>query len=197
MSELMSKLFFEKFNEKVAINKNEQEGIEAHLIFKRLRKHQYLLQEGDVCKYIAFVNKGALKSFVIEENGIDRIRQFAIEGWTISDLFSFLTEEPATLNIDALEDTELVLISKTAHNELLKSHPKYETYMRLLITNAYTSLQNRLSLTHSQSLEDQYVGFISRYPDISNRVPQYMIASYLGLTPETLSRLRRKMASKH
>ncbi|RYY20805.1 MAG: Crp/Fnr family transcriptional regulator, partial [Sphingobacteriaceae bacterium] len=157
---------------------------------------QYLLQEGDVCKYIAFVTKGALRSYTVEENGTERITQFAVEGWTIADLYSFLTAEPATHNIDALEDTELVLISRAAHEELLQKVDQYGTYMRLLVTGAYLALQKRFNSTVSQSLEEQYTSFISRYPEIASCVPQHMIASYLGLTPETISRLRRKMATR-
>jgi len=119
-----------------------------------------------------------------------------LEGWTISDLFSFLTGEPATYNIDALEDAELVLISKSAHEELLRTQPKYETYMRLLITNAYVALQRRLTSVISVPNEEQYTTFTQIYPDIVQRVPQHMIASYLGLTPATLSRVRKRIVSK-
>jgi CRP-like cAMP-binding protein len=117
-----------------------------------------------------------------------------LEGWTISDLFSFLTGEPATYHIDALEDAQVVLITKPAHEELLRKQPKYETYMRLLITGAYIALQRRLTSTISVSIEERYKSFTEMYPDIVQRVPQHMIASYLGLTPETLSRVRKKMA---
>ena len=152
------------------------------------------MQEGDVCKTIAFVEKGALREYSVDETGAEHIIQFAIEGWTISDLFSFLTGEPATYNIDALEDAELVLISKSANEELLQKFPKYETYTRLQITGAYLAMQKRLNSIHSMSLEERYVDFIKLYPNIVQRVPQHMIASYLGLQPETLSRIRRKMS---
>jgi CRP-like cAMP-binding protein len=113
-----------------------------------------------------------------------------------SDLYSFLTGEPATYNIDALEDAELVLISKAAHEELLKKVQKYETYQRMQITSAYIALQKRLTSTNSLSLEERYTSLIVKYPDILQRVPQHMIASYMGLTPETLSRVKRKMARR-
>lgn len=189
----MYDLFFQKFNEKVPLTDEEQEQIRAYLTPKKLRKRQYLLQEGDICKAIAFVEKGALREYSVD-NGSDHIIQFALEGWTISDLFSFLTGEPASYNIDALEDAELVLITRSAHEELLKKQPKYGTYMRLLITGAYIALQRRLTSTISVSVEERYRSFTEMYPDIVQRVPQHMIASYLGLTPETLSRARKKMA---
>jgi CRP-like cAMP-binding protein len=191
----MYELFFQKFNEKVPLSAEEQEQIKAYLTPKKMRKRQYLLQEGDVCKTIAFVEKGALREYAVE-NGNEHIIQFAIEGWTISDLFSFLTGEPATYNIDALEDAELVLISRSAHEELLKKQPKYETYIRLLITGAYIALRRRLTSNFSLPADERYTDFTETYPDIAQRVPQHMIASYMGLTPETLSRVRKKIAGR-
>lgn len=192
----MYELFFQKFNEKVLLTPEEQEQIKAYLTPKKLRKRQYLLQEGDVCRSIAFVENGALRAYTVDENSNEHIVQFAIEGWTISDLFSFLTAEPATYNIDALEDTVLVLITRAAHEELLKIQPKYETYMRLLITGAYIALQRRLTSNISLPAEERYTRFTEIYPDIAQRVPQHMIASYMGLSPETLSRVRKKKADR-
>ena len=192
----MYELFFHKFNEKVNLSEEEEEFIKQYLTPKKLRKKQYLLQEGDVCKHIAFVEKGALKAYVVDDAGAESIIQFALEGWVISDLYSFLTGEPATYNIDALENAELVLISKSAHEELLKKLPKYETYIRLQITGAYIALQKRLTSIISLPLEERYKNFLATYPNIAQRVPQHMIASYMGLTPETLSRVRSRMASR-
>ena len=192
----MYELFFKKLSEKIAFTQDEQAIIKTYLTPKKLRKKQYLLQEGDVCKVIAFVEKGALREYSISENGAEHIIQFALEGWTISDLYSFLTGEPATYNIDALEDSELVLISKAAQEELLKKVPKYETYTRLQLTGAYLAMQKRVTSIISLSLEQRYANLTSVYPNIIQRVPQHMIASYMGLTPETLSRVRRKMTGK-
>jgi CRP-like cAMP-binding protein len=191
----MYELFFQKFKEKVPLNAQEEEHIKSYLTPKKIRKKQYLLQEGDICKALAFVEKGMLREYLVDDTA-EHIIQFAIEGWTIADLLSFLTSEPATYNIDAIEDSELVLISKSAHEELLCKEPKYETYMRLLMTNAYVALQKRLTSFISAPVEDQYTTFTRMYPDIVQRVPQHMIASYMGLTPETLSRVRKKITRK-
>ena len=190
----MYELFFQSFNEKVPLTDKEQELIKNYLTPKKVRKKQYLLQEGDICKASIFVEKGALRGYSVDNNGAEHIIQFALEGWTISDLFSFLTGEPATYNIDALENSELVIISKSAHEEMLQKFHKYETYMRLQITGAYLAMQKRLNSINTLSLEERYLDFTTIYPNIVQRVPQHMIASYLGFQPETLSRIRRKLS---
>jgi CRP-like cAMP-binding protein len=192
----MYEIFFQKFNEKVTLSEEEEAVVKQYLIPKKLRKKQYLLQEGDVCKHVAFVEKGALKAYVVDYGGTESIVQFALEGWIISDLYSFLTDEPSTYNIDALENSELMLISKSAHEELLQRLPKYETYIRLQITGAYIALQKRLTSIISLPLDERYKNFLARYPNIAQRVPQHMIASFMGLTPETLSRVRSRMSSR-
>ncbi|MGV3508680.1 MAG: Crp/Fnr family transcriptional regulator [Sphingobacteriaceae bacterium] len=192
----MYEVFFESFNSKVPLTAEDETQIKKYLSPKKLRKKQYLLQEGDVCKTIAFIEKGALRSYSLDENGNERIIQFGIEGWIISDLYSFLTGESATYNIDAVEDSELLLINKSAHEEMLLTMPKYETFTRLNITGAYLAMQRRLTSIISMPLEERYSNFIEQYPHIVQRFPQHMIASYMGLTPETLSRLRRRISSK-
>jgi CRP-like cAMP-binding protein len=192
----MYELFFQNFNSKVALTAEEEALIKNYLTPKKLRKKQYLLQDGDVCKSIAFIEKGALKSYSVDDNGSEHIIQFGLEGWIIADLYSFLTGEPATYNIDAIEDAELVLINKAAHEELLVKVPKYETFTRLNITGAYLAMQKRLTSIIGSPVEERYSTFTALYPNIVQRVPQHMIASYMGLTPETLSRIRRRILSK-
>lgn len=191
----MFDLYFQNFNSKVTIEESDKELIKTHLSIKKLKRKQFLLQEGDVCRTIAFVEKGMLRSFSVDEDGTERIMQFAPEGWFIADLYSFLTGEPATYNIEALEDAELAVMSKESHEDLLKKCPKYETFHRELITSAYIALQKRLSSIISFTVEERYEAFMVQYPHIAQRVPQHMIASYMGLTPETLSRVRKRIAS--
>lgn len=192
----MYSLFFRTLSEKFHFSEADLEILKNELKPKKIRKKQYLLQEGDVCKFMSFVEKGALRSYTVDEKGAEHIIQFALEGWTISDLYSFLTGEPATYNIDAVEDSELVLISKEAHEKLIETLPKYESYMRIQLTGAYIAMQKRLTSIISLPLEERYAGFTATYPQIVQRFPQHMIASYMGLTPETLSRVRRKMNRK-
>ena len=192
----MFNLFFRKFNEKVVLTPEEETFIKQFLTPKKLRKKQYFLQEGDTGKGICFVEKGALRAYVPDEEGNEHITAFAFEGWTIGDLNSFIRDEPATLNIDALEDCELMVISKQAHDELLQKMPKYETYIRMLVTDAYIALQRRTTIMISLPLEERYLAFTQMYPTLFQRVPQHMIASFMGLSPETLSRVRSRIANK-
>jgi CRP-like cAMP-binding protein len=192
----MYEKFFQKFNEKISLLPEEEEFLRQHLTPKKLRRKQYLLQEGDICKHLCVVEKGALRAYVLDEKGNEHITAFALEGWTMGDLASFINEEPATLNIDALEDCELVLISKSAHDELLQKMPKYETYIRKLMTDAYMALQKRTTNMISLPLEERYNALMQMYPNIVQRVPQHMVASFMGLSPETLSRVRSRISGK-
>ena len=189
----MYEVFFESLKSKAGFHDEDLALVRIHLTPKKLRRKQYLLQEGDVCKNIAFVEKGALRTYTVDDLGTEHILQFALEGWTISDLYSFLTGEASTYNIDALEAAELVLVSKAAHEEMLQTIPKYETYVRLQVTGAYIALQRRITSVLSLTTEERYKNFTATYPNIVQRVPQHMIASFMGLTPETLSRVRKRM----
>ena len=189
----MYEIFFESLKSKAGFHDEDLALVRIHLTPKKLRRKQYLLQEGDVCKNIAFVEKGALRTYTVDELGTEHILQFALEGWTISDLYSFLSGEASSYNIDALEAAELVLVSKAAHEEMLQTIPKYETYVRLQVTGAYIALQRRITSVLSLTTEERYKNFTATYPNIVQRVPQHMIASFMGLTPETLSRVRKRM----
>ncbi|MEZ0483331.1 Crp/Fnr family transcriptional regulator [Fibrella aquatica] len=188
--------YFQHFTEKVPLTADERALIQRFLSVKKIRKKQYLLQEGDVCKVIAFVEKGALRSYTVDSDGKEHILQFALEGWFISDLYSFLAGDVSVYNIEAIEDSELVLINQSAYQELLTHSPSYQAYMLQLITGAYIALQKRLNATVSLSPEERYKDLITLYPDIVQRVPQHMIASYMGFTPETLSRIRRRLTER-
>ena len=190
----MFELLQQKITEKVTLTNEELAYCKTVFMPKKLRKRQYLLQEGDVCKYQAFVVKGILRSYTIDEKGAEHILQFAPEGWWITDLYSYLTGEPTSFAIEALEDAELLLITRTEWEELMRKVPKLEHYFRVLIQNHLIATQRRLLQTLSQTAEEKYIRFAETYPACMQRVPQHMIASYLGITRETLSRLRKQMA---
>ena len=192
----MYDIYFQHLARKITLTSDERALIQRFLSVKKIRRKQYLLQEGDVCKVIAFVEKGALRSYTVDSEGREHIVQFALEGWFIADLYSFLTGEVSSYTIEAIDDSELVQINQSAYKELLQQSICYQTYMLELITGAYIALQKRLTSTVSLSPEERYQDLIALYPDIVQRVPQHMIASYMGLTPETLSRIRRRLTGK-
>lgn len=190
----MFELLFQKFEEKVQLTNEEREISKSFFTPKKLRKRQYLLQEGDPCKYVAFVEKGMLRSYAIDDKGGEHIMQFAFEGWWISDQYSFLTGEPSSYTIDALEDCELLLLTHAAEEDMLKKIPKFERFFRILLQNSMIAMQRRLVSSLSHTAEEKYTELIESCPTIPQRVPQHMMASYLGITPETLSRIRKQMA---
>ena len=188
--------YFQSFNKKVPLTEKEREVIEEYLTLKKIRKRQYLLQEGDISKSVAFVERGALRLYKVSEDGTEHIVQFALEGRFLTDLYSFLTNEPSIFNIDAIEDSELVLISRSASDELQKRSTKYLEYILLETSEFYIDLERRLTYTISLNIDERYKDLITHFPDIIQRAPQHMIASYMGLTPETLSRVRRRISTK-
>lgn len=193
----MFELLFEKFDEKIFLTKEEKELSRSFFIPKKLRKKQYLLQEGDVSKYVAFVEKGLLRSYTVHDRGSEHIVQFAFEGWWISDHYSYLTSEPSEYNIDALEDSELLLLTKQAEDEMLEKIPKFERFFRILLQNSLIATQKRLVSSLSQTAEERYTELVKACPEsLPQRIPQHMLASFLGITPETLSRVRKQMAMK-
>ena len=195
----MTEFLFQKFDEKIELTEEEKKLSQRFFIPKKLRKKQYLLQEGDVCKYIAFVEKGLLRSYTVDDKGNEHITQFAFDGWWISDQYSYLTGEPSEYNIEVMEDCELLLLTKQAEEEMLGRIPKLERFFRLLLQNNLISTQKRLVSSFSQTAEERYnefMGSCPTSPNLLNRIPQHMLASYLGISAETLSRIRRQMAVK-
>ena len=188
--------FLNTLSKAITLTEADKTIYRQHIIVKKLRKRQYLLQEGEICKYVAFVSKGMLRAYLVDEKNNERIIQFAPEGWFISDLNSFITNEVSSLNIDAIEDSELVLVSQVAHAHLEKIIPEIFKFNYMQFRGAYIAMQKRLTNMFTLSAEEKYIKLLNIYPDIMQRVPQHMIDSYLGLTAETLSRVRKKLIAK-
>lgn len=181
---------------KIVLSNEGIDQLKHFFIPKKLRKRQYLLNAGDVCQYITFVEKGLLRSFSVDEGGHEHVMQFAMEGWWISDMASFLSGDQALHNIEAVEDSELLLLTKQAMDEMIDNIPSMERYFRLLMQNSIIALQRRIRVVQTYSAEEVYLKLMEVQPEIISRAPQQHVASYLGITPETLSRIRKQVSTK-
>jgi CRP-like cAMP-binding protein len=179
---------------KISVSDAEFEIVKTFFKPKKLRKKQFLLQEGDICYRLAFVEKGSLYSYSTDGKGIQHVIQFAFDGWWIADLYSYLTGEKSLYRIEALENCELLILDQEDEKELIRQFPRYEVYTKILYQNAYVALQRRLEATLGLSAEEKYSRLMDNYPSLSERVPQHLLASYLGITPETLSRIRKQIS---
>lgn len=183
-------------NSIVSLSNEEVTLLTSHFRQRLLKKKEFLFEQGDVVKYESFIVRGCLKTYAINEKGEEHILQFSIENWWIGDLYSFWTGEPGRYNIVALEDCELLTIDNESLEKLFLRIPKMERYFRILLKNAFIASQGRIYGNIGQSAEERYLDFINRYPSMEQRIPQYMVASYLGITPEFLSKIRRRLVSR-
>lgn len=189
----MSQLLINNIQKYVQLNDEEKYLLLSIMHSKKLRKRQYLLQEGDHSKYSAFVLSGCLRSYFVDSNGFEHILQFAIEDWWITDMMSYISGKPGKLNIDALEDSEVLLISRDDQLALFEKSSKFEKYFRIITENGMVSNQQRLLDNLSLPAIERYKNFIQKYPLFMQRIPQVQIAAFLGITPEFLSRIRSQL----
>ena len=163
---------------------------------RTIKRKEYLLRPNEVCKYESFITKGCLRTYTIDNTGLEHIVMFAVEEWWTGDFYSFLTQTPGNFIIDALEDTELLQISKDDLEKLYECVPKFERFFRLILQNAFVAQQQRINQNLSFTAEERYLHFIEKYPQLEQRLSQKQVAAYLGITPEFLSMIRRKLARK-
>lgn len=190
----MFEVLIHHIRKKVEIDEDQIELLKSFFIHKKLGRKEYLLKEGDICGNLAFVNKGILKSYILDDKGNERINLFAFEGWWISDFNSFLNEEKAFLNIDAVEDSELLLLSRKNYEELTLKIPVMDRYFRILYQNSLVTKDYRLVISHNFTAEEKYLQLVESHPDITQKLSHALIASYLGLSQETVSRIRKKIS---
>ena len=163
---------------------------------RKIKKKQFLLTEGSICDFEGFVVNGCFKVFHTDRNAAEQILYFAIENWWISDIDSFINRIPSKLTIQALEDSEILLISKMDKEQLYQEMPEVERLMRLKFQSSIIALQRRIIDNLSKSSEERYIEFLKKYPQIAHRLTNIQIAAYLGVTPESLSRVRKKIVKK-
>lgn len=159
-----------------------------------IKRNEFLLREGEVCRYGYFVVKGVLRLYSIDKKGEEHIIQFALEDWWISDVSSMISGKASIYNIDALEDSDILQIDKNSFEKFISLSPKFEKMFNLGSQKSRIALQERVTNFLSMTAEEKYLFMINKYPDIINRVPQRHIASFLGITPESLSRVRKNLS---
>ena len=178
----------------VPVAKEELDYMDELLEYKKVPKKTVLLHEGEVCNFEAYIIKGCIRTYYIDEKGIEVTLQFAIEDWWVSDIASFHDHKPSNMFIETLEDCELLTLNPQTKEILLAKLPKLERVFRLMVQRNLSVLQGRLFKTIATSGTDKYLDFINRYPTIPQRVAQHYIASYLGISPEFLSKIRTRLA---
>ncbi len=164
---------------------------------KKIQKGDHLLRQSNFCTHTFFVEKGLLRQYALDEKGREHMMMFAPENWFVSDRESIFFKRPSVYNIQALEDTQVAMLDKAYFQQLNEQLPHFTEFNNRLLHNHIRHLQKRIHLLLSTTAEERYLQFVEMYPDILLRVPQTMVASYLGITPESLSRVRRELARKN
>ncbi|MES2061960.1 MAG: Crp/Fnr family transcriptional regulator [Bacteroidota bacterium] len=173
----------------VTLDKAEEEYLSSLLHYKKAKRKQFVLEEGDVSSRVIFVTSGCLRSYAVDKNGTEHVLQFAPSGWWIVDMRSYITGEPARLNIDAIEDTEYLFLNKADFEELNLKVPKFERFNRILGQNAIATYQHRQIDNAIFAAMERYANFCQLYPSLIKTLPQKQVASYIGVTPEFLSKM--------
>lgn len=182
--------YFENF---FPLNKEEKAAVEEYFKERRIKRKQFILQEGDVCKHNTFVVEGCFRMYMVDKKGKEHNLQFAVENWWIGDIGSFHSEKPSILYIEAIENSIILQCTKEDQLKLFVNHTKFNRIFRVLAENGMVSLQNRILQNISSTAEERYLDFVKRYPNFFNRISNVQIASYLGVTPEFLSAIRKKI----
>lgn len=183
--------------EKAGVSADQFDRMKSKLLTKTIEKGQLILKSDQVCKHTFFVEKGLLRFYSIDEIGKEHLVQFAPENWFVSDRGSIYFNEPSAFFIDAIEETQVVMLDRNFIEFATEISPEFRNHNAFLLQNHIRMLQNRINLLIGASAEQRYLAFIKLYPDLMLRVPQWMIASYLGITPESLSRVRKELAKKN
>jgi CRP-like cAMP-binding protein len=191
------KPFLDYVKQYIELTTEEETLLVSRIKTKKFLKGQFVVQNGDVCRSENFVLSGCLKTFYIDNEGQEHVIMFAIENWWTADLGSFITQSPADLNVQCLEDSELVQLHYNDLEQLYSDVPNLERFFRIIIQKAFVAAQKRIINNFTLPAADRYVQFRQQYADIEQRVPQYLIASYLGITKEFLSKIRHQLMTQN
>lgn len=177
----------------INLTAEEKQYFTSLLQTKELKKKQLLLENGEICKYSAFTVSGCLRGYTVDENGLEHVLNFAPPGWWMADMYSLISQKPGTLNIEAIEKTDMLLLSKAKQDLLYQEVPKFERFFRIITENSLVAYQQRLMDNLSLPAEDRYNNFCKRYPTLIHTLPKKDIATYIGVTPEFLSRMLARL----
>jgi CRP-like cAMP-binding protein len=189
-------LLLNNISKYIHLNMDEEKLFLNYLQPKTIKRKQFLLRGGEVCKHSAFVTSGCLRGFTVDKNGIEHVLSFAPPDWWMADLYSLFSQKPGILNIEALEDTETILLSKANQEKLFTEVPKFERFFRILTEKSLVANQQRIVDNMSLTAEERYGFFCHRYPTLIDHLPLKQIASYIGVTPEFFSRMRNALLKK-
>lgn len=184
------------FDRYLALDERERKALKERSRVRRLKKRGFILQEGEVCRSYNYVVEGCLRMYEIDVKGVEHNLQFALENEWIVDIGSFHAEKPSSLFIETLEPSTVVCIEHADLLHLYTAHPKFDRNFRVIIEDQFVELQQRVLRRNASSAEQRYAHFVERHPDLAKRVPNVHIASYMGVTPEFLSRLRAKSSKQ-
>lgn len=190
----MTMQLFQNINKIINLSEEEYEQFHSYTQTVKLKRKELLLSEGDICKYSYFVSKGCLRYFY-SVDGHEHTGQFFFENNWYTDLESFLTGKPSRQNIEALEPTQILTISKDSLEKLYLLNPKFERFGRLMAERAFIGIKQRTEMLTNQSAEERYINLIRDRPKVIERIPQHYIASYIGIQPQSLSRIRKKLGN--
>ena len=189
-------LILNNISKHITLSKEEEVFFTSLLQNSKLKRKEFLLHEGDICRYNFFVVSGCLKVYSIDKKGFEHVVNFAPSDWWTGDLASLVSQKPGTTNIVAMEDSEVLLLSKSNQEILYHEVQKFERFFRILTENSLVAYRQRFIDSISLITEEQYKNFCQKYPTLLNRLPQKEIAAYLGVTPEFLSKMKSQMFRK-
>ena len=189
-------LIRKNIEKQIVINDEEFKVFSDYLIEKKISKRDFFLKEGEVCNYTGFVNAGCFRTFTRDKDGNENVTRFAIEDYWIGDLYSYLTGDVSPYNIEATMDSTVLMIHKNDMEKVYEKVPKFERFFRIIVQRGYIALEKRFSIDLSSSALQKYENLLQKFNDIELRVSQKHIASYLGITAESLSRIKRKTYQK-
>ncbi|NRB53875.1 MAG: Crp/Fnr family transcriptional regulator [Saprospiraceae bacterium] len=184
-------ILYQSFRKYINLPVKDYLDLEPKLVHKTLNKNDYLIREGQIIRHLPFINDGLMANYRLDENGDIHVIQIRWTGWWLGDIYSFFSGKPSSFNIRAYQPTELLMINHDTFDFMTREYPIYERYFRIAIQHSYINTLNQVFNLHSQTAEERYLELIKNYPTLLDDIPHYLIASYLSIKPQSLSRIRK------